>query len=450
MDVDEEEAISTSASAWESIHMGKDDHEYRSAIIQMRNDIWEIQAVARKHVHSPKEWSTAWQDILEHRLEKPERALAAKVLIWLQTQSVLLGSLFHHDGIRLQTCQEVAVHYFRETFFDISDSRERKIRVVRVDCLEAAQDLQVVGFTRVAVLSMANSNKPGGLVKRGRDSQEEDLFCRTDISRHTERYLRGENYPCSDVEPVVMVQPGVTIMRGPKKDGYPFLNDIPEAITLISVAVKKKIVKYNDPATGKSLYVDIKEKEEMRRHIRLVLHAILKTDCTAVVLSALGCGLGGHPPEEVALMFKREIYRVGDKMPYIYFAVFDEDQLPAPTGNFEIFNRILVKPDVVDPSWKSAKDVYFHAVMASVEADFPEEETLGDAGGSGAKLPPKPTGEDKTKLQTQSGDVPMGMASSDPASGARKDDEGGLRLYTSDAADDPLAVRCGCIHTSNK
>ena len=46
----------------------------------------------------------------------------------------------------------------------------------------------------------------------------------------------------------------------------------------------------------------------MRRHIRLVLHAILKTDCTAVVLSALGCGLDGHPPEEVALMFKREIY----------------------------------------------------------------------------------------------------------------------------------------------
>ena len=92
-------------------------------------------------------------------------------------------------------------------------------------------------------------------------------------------------------------------------------------ITLISVAVKKKITKYEDPGTGKSLYFDIKEKDEMRRHIRLVLHAILQSGCTAVVLSALGCGLGGHPPEEVALICKREIYRVGDKLPYIYFAI---------------------------------------------------------------------------------------------------------------------------------
>ncbi len=123
------------------------------------------------------------------------------------------------------------------------------------------------------------------------------MFCRTDISRHTEHFLRGASYPCSDEEPVVMVQHGVTIIRGTKTEGYPFLTDVPDMITLISVAVKKKIDKYIDPVNGKSLYVDIKEKEEMRRHVRLVLHAILQSGCTAVVLSALGCALGGHPPE---------------------------------------------------------------------------------------------------------------------------------------------------------
>ena len=245
MEVDEEEVISSSTFA-----------EYRNAILKMQNDTSEIREVAIKHVHDPKGWSAAWK-----MLAGPERALAARVLIWLQTQSVLLGDNFHHDGVRLQTCPEVVVHYFNETFVEISKTMERRIRVERVDCLEAAQQLHVVGFSKVAVLCMANSTKPGGLVKRGRNSQEEDMFCRTDISRHTEHFLRGASYPCSDEEPVVMVQHGVTIIRGTKREGYPFLTDVPDMITLISVAVKKKVDKYIDPVNGKSLYVDIKEKE---------------------------------------------------------------------------------------------------------------------------------------------------------------------------------------------
>ncbi len=54
----------------------------------------------------------------------------------------------------------------------------------------------------------------------------------------------------------------------------------------------------------------------MLRLIRLLLHAAMETNCTAIVLSALGCGFEGHDLEEVALMFKREIYRVGDKVPF--------------------------------------------------------------------------------------------------------------------------------------
>ncbi len=46
-------------------------------------------------------------------------------------------------------------------------------------------------------------------------------------------------------------------------------------------------------------------------------------------------------------MFKREIYRVGEKLPFIHFAIYND---PAPTGNFEVFRKILVKPDVFDPN----------------------------------------------------------------------------------------------------
>ncbi len=121
----------------------------------------------------------------------------------------------------------MSIHHFNEIFADESGSGEKKVRVEKMDCLEMAQQMQVVGYSKVAVLCMANSNKPGGQVKRGRDSQEEDLYCRTDISRHTEHFLRGSSYPCSSEEPVVMVQHGVTIIRGTKAEGYPFLNDVP-------------------------------------------------------------------------------------------------------------------------------------------------------------------------------------------------------------------------------
>ncbi len=221
-----------------------------------------------------------------------------------------------------------------------------------------------------------------------------------------------------------MVQPGVTIIRGPREDGYPFLSDTPEAITIISVAVNKKISKHTNVTTGNSLYSDIKDKQEMRRRIRLVLHAVMECGCTAVVLSALGCGLEGHPPEEVALMFKREIYRVGEKMPYIYFAIISKDALPSPTRNFEIFSRILACPENDDAGWISAKEVYFQSVIEDSERDFPVRETLGDAGGSGTKWCPKPTRKDKTLPQTQADDVHMGVSSSGSGSGAKKADEG--------------------------
>ncbi len=172
-------------------------------------------------------------------------------------------------------------------------------------------------------------------------------------------------------------------MRGSEKEGYPFLNDIPAAISVISVAVKKKPTMFTNTATGKRHYRDVNDKVDIRR----VLHAIINTDCTAVVLSALGCGLGGHPPEDVAVMFKREIYRVGEKVPFIYFAVSDEtNRDPKSTGNFEVFEKALVYPEVPDGNWRSAKDVYYNAVKDQTSHDFPDTEVLGDAGGSGTNL----------------------------------------------------------------
>ena len=151
-------------------------------------------------------------------------------------------------------------------------------------------------------------------------------------------------------------------------------------ITLISVAVKQQIQRQT--ISGKTVYCVLRDRDDLQQHIRLLLHAILLSKCTAVVLSALGCGLGDHPPEEVALLFKREIYRVGQKLPYIYFAIYNENQEPDTIGNFEIFNKILVN-EADDPSWLSGYDVWMNHLVATIQADFPKA-MLGDAGGSGA------------------------------------------------------------------
>ncbi len=406
MEVDDEEVISSLASV-----------EYRDAILLMPDELDAIRDISTKYVHKPDGWRQAWNET-----GKKTREVALKVLIWFQTQSVLQGDSHHHKGARLQTSPELSIHLFNEIYADESGSGEIRVKVHKMDCLEMAQELHTVGYSKVAVLCMANLNKPGGHVKRGRDSQEEDLYCRTDISRHTAHFLRGSSYPCSSEEPVVMVQHGVTIIRGTKADGYPFLDDIPPLITLISVAVKKTIEKYTEPKTGVSLYLDFREKDEMQRRIRLMLLAAIKSGCTALVLTPLGCGFEGHPPEEVALMFKREIYRVGKGLPYLQFAVYDDKH---KFSNFDVFRKILEKPEGDDPTWKSARAEWAYSVMASCDEDFPPEERLGDAGGSDSPFEPKPIGKDKTELQTPAGDVIMGTASSESASSASKVDTGG-------------------------
>ncbi len=90
-----------------------------------------------------------------------------------------------------------------------------------------------------------------------------------------------------------MVQRGIKIARGPKEAGYPFLSDFPEAIALISDEVKNKVAICRK--LKKAVYMDIIEKEELQRHIRTMLFAIIRSGLEAGVLSAIGCGEGGHP-----------------------------------------------------------------------------------------------------------------------------------------------------------
>ncbi len=192
--------------------------------------------------------------------------------------------------------------------------------------------------------------------------------------------------------------------------------------------------------------MDIKEKEELQRHIRTMLFAIMRSGLDAVVLSAIGCGEGGHPPEEVATMFKREMFRVGEKLPMILFAILSPEKSDG-LDNCQIFEKILVQPRGVDKTWVTAGYTWFNPVMAQAGEDLETaKEALMDAGGSGGTLSSKPTGKDITMLPSPTDDVPMGITSSASDSGTQKADTSGASgpaTYHSADADSRLEKPLG-------
>ncbi len=186
--------------------------------------------------------------------------------------------------------------------------------------------------------SEANSQVAGRSVSSGAEGREEDIFRRTDLSRHL-AIFNGERYPLKSVAPIALVTENVTIVRGRASEGYPFLEDTPPKITVISMAPKEKpsVEIYDGVAT----YTHAGRREMVVR-IKVLLQAIVESKSDAVVLTAFGWG-AKHPIEQVAVIFKEEIPNISSEMPFIVFAVPDEQ-------TEDIFKKALRKDSQSSPN----------------------------------------------------------------------------------------------------
>ena len=121
-----------------------------------------------------------------------------------------------------------------------------------------------------------------------------------------------------------------------------------------------------------------------------------------MVLSPIGCGFENHPPEEVAKIFKKEMYRVGKELPFICFAVLDKRISPDGEDNYSVFRRILQRPKAGEPDerWQSAQALYNESVMVMAHDDFADDRALGDAS----------VRRGETELPHQADDDSMGVA----------------------------------------
>jgi hypothetical protein len=209
------------------------------------------------------------------------------------------------------------------------------VEVIAQDNLVAAERFVRGGHT-VAVLNMACARTPGGGLWQGKGAQEENLYRRTDALRFS---------PCSAAAYPLhggccLVLEGVTVLRGSEQDGYPFLQD-PFLVTVLSCAAPSKPRLRRDNQ-GNMIYADNNERLVMEQKVAVIVQAAEISRRDVIVLSALGCGAFGNPPELVAAAFKRSI--ADSNLKRVVFAIAEDHNSRGnlehnPRGNFAPFQE---------------------------------------------------------------------------------------------------------------
>jgi uncharacterized protein (TIGR02452 family) len=210
-----------------------------------------------------------------------------------------------------------------------------EIKVYNSGSIELGKLLKEKGFNPV-VLNFANKSKVGGGVERGALAQEEDLFRRSsyflslDIkyNPYLHKQMQGK-YLIPEFGAIYT--PNVYIIRGPERDGFPFIH--PFQLDFIACAAYNRNVNDHDAPKSEKDYL-----EGMRKKIRAILRLGASTHHDAVVLGAFGCGAFKNDPKVIAPLFREIIHEPEFKGQYklIAFAIPESGIL-----NHQVFKNCL-------------------------------------------------------------------------------------------------------------
>lgn len=195
----------------------------------------------------------------------------------------------------------------------------------------------------VAVLNLASERSAGGGWQKGALAQEEALCYRSSLYLS----LHKPYYPLSSLSAIYT--PSVLIIRDAMSRGHSLLTtserpaDLP-VTTVISVAA----LRYPALTDDSKRYKNEGQRAETKRKIRLTLRVAALGGHTKIVLGALGCGVFGNPPKEVADCFL-EVFSEkefqGGWWEDVVFAIMDNakgDQGGKDgNGNYGEFYRVL-------------------------------------------------------------------------------------------------------------
>jgi uncharacterized protein (TIGR02452 family) len=195
----------------------------------------------------------------------------------------------------------------------------------------------------VAVLNLASERSAGGGFHKGALAQEEALCYRSSLYLS----LHKSYYPLPSLSAIY--SPSVLIIRDAMSRGHSLLTstqrpaDLP-VTSVISVAALRLPALTDD----RKNYRKEGQRAETKRKIRITLRIAAMKGHTKLVLGALGCGVFGNPPGEVANCFLevlREKEFQGGWWEDVVFAILDNvkgDQGGKDgVGNYGEFYRVL-------------------------------------------------------------------------------------------------------------
>ncbi|KAJ5350864.1 hypothetical protein N7541_008591 [Penicillium brevicompactum] len=220
---------------------------------------------------------------------------------------------------------------------------ETLIQVVEGDTFDIAIEVtngtykaKTEDFMPVCVLNHANAFGAGGSWKTGATAQEEQLFYRSTLCGS----LREKFYPMKELE--CLYSPHVIIFRENSAAGFKFLENIetPEklpVVSVISMAAQRgpKTVKNKE---GQREYADDDARGMMYNKMKQILRTAAHNNHRRLVLGALGCGVFGHPEEEVADLWKEGLTEDGEFdgwFEQVILAIFDKDKAKKNLRTFE-------------------------------------------------------------------------------------------------------------------
>ena len=295
-----------------------------------------------------KKWREDYQDAKENNFYKMKNLLAE---IYQETIKVVqqgsyitaTGKKVTFSGVKEMMANSVLYECIPPV--SVESKIQTVVTVESKDSIVAGKDLLDSGFNPV-VLNMANRQKPGGGVLGGARAQEEDIFRRTNIfcSMYQFHYIgkdfnipaKREHYPM-DRNTGGVYSPGVTVFRGERNNGYPFL-DNPYKLAFVSVAA------INSPDLDECNMLTPQMAEAACRKIRTIFRIALKHGHDSIVLGAWGCGAFKNPPAHIAKLFHQilEECEFKDKFAKVVFAIMENHhagETHNPEGNLLPFKR---------------------------------------------------------------------------------------------------------------
>ena len=228
------------------------------------------------------------------------------------------------------------------------DAAPAPVKVLEGDCLVAARALVEAGESEVCVLNMASRSNPGGGVHTGAGAQEEHLFRSSDYFRSLYRFAdyaasygvprAAESYPL-DRDHGGVFSRGVTVFRGPEREGYPLLAK-PWRCNFVAVPAIPHPATVPGPDGAPRLAPAM--EAATRRKIRAILRIARENGQRALVLSAFGCGAFRNPPRHMAELFRDELASPEFRATFdrVVFSVID-DHNARGEGNLRPFREVF-------------------------------------------------------------------------------------------------------------